>query len=65
MELQDLKPLEPGVPVHDVLRTTAPFDDLPYAPFWTLVAIGVVDLIAWALIIGVGYTVVTFVAGWM
>jgi hypothetical protein len=65
MNIQDLKPLEEGVPIHDVLRTTPPLDDVPQAPLWMWAGIALVDLILWALIIAVGYGMVTVIAGWM
>ena len=65
MRLADLKPLEEGVPVHDVLRTSAPFDDLPPAPIWMMLGVAVLDLAMWAVIIAVGWAVLNLISGWL
>jgi len=65
MNVKDLQPLEEGIPTYDVLRTTPPEDDIEYAPLWMYVALAIFDLVLWGIIIGAGYAVLTFVAGWM
>lgn len=51
MKLVDLKPLDEGVPLHDVVRTNVPFDDIPSAPFWVWVGFFAIDVVLWCLII--------------
>jgi hypothetical protein len=65
MRLAELKPLEEGVPVHDVLRTTAPFDDIPHAPIWMMIGVFAVDIVLWGVIIAAGWAALNLISGWL
>lgn len=65
MRLQDMKPLTEGIALHNVLRTTPPLADVPRAPLWMMLVVGLVDVALWSLIILGGLWICGVVAGWL
>jgi len=60
-----MKPLTEGIALHNVLRTTPPLEDIPRAPWWMMLCMGLLDVALWCLIILGGLWIAGVVAGWL